>query len=148
MYIVSLLNSRNFFPLAIDGTPTEYSRFTRNKKNCPTIKLDISDRQKPDFIRITPFNILVTRIDSKILWPAAISRNDKNKKKAFFFVTFSIDFAIPKTQMLHPSNFHLLILILVFYEKFLCRIAASICLRFKRVYYINNRTKWPSFISL
>lgn len=61
---------------------------------------------------------------------------------------FSIDFAIPKTQLLHPSYFYLLILILVFYEKFLCRIAASICLHFKRVYYFNNRTKWPSFISL
>lgn len=61
---------------------------------------------------------------------------------------FSIDFAIPKTRLLHRSNFYLLILILVFYEKFLCRTAASICLRFERVYYFNNRTKWPSFISL
>lgn len=86
MYVVSLLNSRNFFPLAIDGTPTEYSRFMRNKKNCPNIKLDISDRQKPVFIRITPFNILVTRIDSKISSPATISRYSKNKKSVFCYV--------------------------------------------------------------
>lgn len=58
----------------------------RNKKNCPNIKLDISDRQKPDFIRITPFNILVTRIDSKISWPGTVSRYNKNKKSILCYV--------------------------------------------------------------